>query len=268
MAPKAFLVGAAICATAFALGVPAGSTRTLLPAIAPNGPLRPLAGNGRYFADASGRPVYLTGSHVWWNLTGPTWPVDCRPTPSFRYEDHLRHLAARGHNFLRLWRLEHTRFVECNKLVRIDLQPWARTGPGRALDGRLRFDLTRLNPRYFARLRERVQIARKHGFYVAVMLFEGWGTQNYPPRWRWRTHPFRRANNVNGVEGDQNRDGLGIEINMLGNRRVVAIQERYVRQVVSTLRGFDNVLYEIANEAGHYSTPWQYHMIRYVKKLE
>lgn len=231
-------------------------------------PLHPLTGNSRYFADRAGRPVYLTGSHVWWNLTSRPWPVDCRPVPQFRYEQHLQQLARQDHNFLRLWRLEHTRFVECGKLVRVDLQPWARTGPGRALDGRLRFDLTRLNPRYFALLRERVRLARKHGFYVAVMLFEGWGTQNYPPRWRWRTHPFRSANNVNGVEGDQNRDGLGIEINMLGNRRVVAIQERYVRQVVSTLRGFDNVLYEIANEAGHYSTPWQYHMIRYVKKLE
>src|SRR5688572_28775032 len=40
--------------------------------------LRVLASNPRYFTDGSGRAVYLTGSHVWWNFLGPnTWKVDC-----------------------------------------------------------------------------------------------------------------------------------------------------------------------------------------------
>ena len=86
--------------------------------------------------------------------------------------------------------------------------------------------------------------------------------------WQWRGHPFRRANNVNGVEGDLNRNGYGTEIHTLANRRILAIQRTYVRRVLDTVAGLDNVLIEIANESGHYSTAWQYHMIDFVRQHE
>src|SRR5687767_15407079 len=35
---------------------------------ATDGTLRVLPSNPRYFTDGSGRAIYLTGSHVWWNL--------------------------------------------------------------------------------------------------------------------------------------------------------------------------------------------------------
>jgi hypothetical protein len=38
--------------------------------------------------------------------------------------------------------------------------------------------------------------------------------------------------------------------------------------VVDTLSDFDNVLYEIANETHPGSTDWQYHMIRFIRRLE
>ncbi|HBY60038.1 MAG TPA: hypothetical protein DEH78_09460, partial [Solibacterales bacterium] len=43
-------------------------------------------------------------------------------------------------------------------------------------------------------------------------------------------------------------------------------QEAYVRKVVDTVNGFDNVLYEIINEGG--TVEWQNHMIRFVKDYE
>ena len=109
------------------------------------GPLKPLKANGRYFADPSGRPVYLTGSHVWWNLVGgPTWRVDCRgPRPApFSYPDYLRQLQRDNHNFIRLWTIELTRWEDCGDTVTVAPHPWLRTGPGRALDGLPRFDLS------------------------------------------------------------------------------------------------------------------------------
>ena len=49
---------------------------------------------------------------------------------------------------------------------------------------------------------------------------------------------------------------------------MVALQEAYVRHVVDTVNDLDNVLYEIANEAGIFTVPWQYHMIRLLHDYE
>jgi hypothetical protein len=46
------------------------------------------------------------------------------------------------------------------------------------------------------------------------------------------------------------------------------LQERYVRQVIDTVKACDNVLYEICNEAQPESTEWQYHMIGFVRDYE
>jgi len=47
---------------------------------------------------------------------------------------------------------------------------------------------------------------------------------------------------------------------------VTAIQEAYIKKVIETVNDLDNVLYEIANETGEFSTQWQYHMINFIKK--
>jgi Family of unknown function (DUF6298) len=227
--------------------------------------------NPRYFTDSTGRAVYLTGSHVWWNLVGDrTWRVHCDlgAVRSFKYDDYLDRLADHNHNFIRLWTIELTAWEECGDRVTIPLQPWLRPGPGRAHDGLPKFDLRRFNSAYFRRLRARVAAARARGLYVSVMLFEGWGPQFQPPPWRASSHPFHRGNNVNGVSPDRNRDGKLLEIYTLRSPSARRFQEAYVRKVIDTVRSFDNVLYEIANENGSFSIPWQYHMIRFVKRYQ
>lgn len=234
------------------------------------GPLRVLKSNPRYFTDGTGRAVYLTGSHVWWNLLGGrTWRVACLSiTPqAFDYAQYLDQLERYNHNFFRLWTFELTHWRECDgKDVRVAPQPWLRTGPAVAVDGLPQFDLNRLNPQYFSRLRQRVLEAQRRGIYVSVMLFEGWSQQFAIPEWRWRGHPFHAANNVNGIEADYNGDGVGTEVHTIGDPRILAIQERYVRRIVDTVNDLDNVLYEIANESGAFSTEWQYHMIKVVQE--
>jgi hypothetical protein len=238
--------------------------------LAPDRTLRVLAANPRYFTDGSGRAVYLTGSHVWWNLAGDeTWDFCLRnPAAPFSYDAYLRDLVGHGHNFVRLWAYELIRWNSCGKIVSLDFHPWVRTGPGLAVDGKPRFDLTRFDPRYFARLRDRVQRAQRQGLYVSVMLFEGWAIQFEEDGWGWKGHPFNPLNNANGLDGDVNSDGRGLEVHSLANPRVLSIQEAYVRRVIDTVNGFDNVLYEIANESGTYSTAWQYRMIDFIKRHE
>ncbi len=276
LALAAFGVG---CATACSGGDSAQSPPQTTPAKTPPakakprlGPLRVLTSNPRYFTDGSGRAVYLTGSHVWWNLLGGrTWRAACLPISpqAFDYSRYLNRLRRYNHNFFRLWTFELTKWRECDgKDVSVAPQPWLRTGPGPAADGLPRFDLNKLNPAYFSRLRQRVLQAQRRKIYVSVMLFEGWSQQFAQPDWRWRSHPFNGANNVNGIEADSNGDGLGTEVHTIGDRRILAIQERYVRRVVDAVNDLDNVLYEIANESGAFSTEWQYHMIRVVQRHE
>ena len=109
-------------------------------------------------------------------------------------------------------------------------------------------------------------MASRRKLYVSVMLFEGWNQQFAALPWRGAAHPFHAGNNVNRIDADRNRDGLVTEVHTLGDPRILAAQERYVRRVVDTVNRFDNVLYEIANESGTFSTAWQYHMIRVVQR--
>ncbi|MHC4088222.1 MAG: DUF6298 domain-containing protein [Planctomycetota bacterium] len=231
------------------------------------GPLRVHPDNPRYFTDGSGQAIYLTGSHTWANLVD-IGPKD--PPPKFDFTACLRWMKKLNHNFIRLWTWEpvtwNTKANRENKLHTAAPQPWARTGPGKASDGKPKFDLKKFNPIYFDRLRRRVSAARDRGIYVSVMLFEGWAMQFSVGA--WEGHPFNPKNNINGIDGDTNKDGKGLEIHTLSNPAVTALQEAYVRKVIDTVNSFDNVLYEISNENHPPSTIWQYHIIRYIKKYE
>jgi hypothetical protein len=241
------------------------------PAQQATGPLRVLEANPRYFTDGSGKAVLLVGSHNWSNFQDTAHRLaDLRdPPPAFDYDAYLALLGKHHHNFFRLWRWEAPRWTDEKppgvKYARP--HPWARPGPGAAADGKPKFDLTRFDEEYFARLRDRVARASRRGVYVSVMLFEGWELQFTDA---WQCHPFRGPNNVNGIDADPT--GRGLLYNQLRNdpagRRVLALQEAYVRKVVDTVNDLDNVLYEVANEAGDYSVAWQYHLVDLIHDYE
>jgi hypothetical protein len=256
-------------ATALALGIAALVSAEAPPAGRASGPLRVLESNPRYFTHDGSKAVLLVGSHTWNNLVDMTMADE---DPVFDYEAYLAWLVERDHNCFRLWRWELFRWdTEANregkpKVLRVDLHPWLRTGPGDAVDGKPKFDLARFDERYFERLRARVRAAQDKGLYPAVMLFEGWGLQFSTDA--WLHHPFHPRNQTNGFDADLDRDGKGIEIFTGRSREATAIQEAYVRKTIDTLNEFDNVLYEISNENHPESTEWQYRMIRFIKEVE
>ena len=244
--------------------VPAG-----LAAAPVGGPLRVHPQNPRYFADGSGRAVYLTGAHTWDNLQEMGL---ADPPAAFDFNAHLDFLAKHNHNFIRLWRWElmswdtaANREKTPQRLV-CTPHPWTRTGPGNALDGKPKFDLSRFDDAYFQRLRTRVAAARERGVYVSVMLFEGWGMQFVTDA--WKQHPFHPDNNINKINGDLDGDGKGLEIHTGKSPAVTEIQRAYVRKVIATVNEFDNILYEISNENHPASTQWQYAMIRLIRETE
>ena len=227
------------------------------------GPLRVSKENSRYFTDGTGRAVLLTGSHVWSNLVD-IGPSD--PPPAFDFDAYLNRLSELNHNFIRLWTWELVTWRWREVDARVAPHPWARTGPGEALDGKPKFDLASYDPDYFNRLRDRVASAGDKGIYVSVMLFEGWGMQFCENA--WENHPFHPDNNVNGTGRYLSAEGPGLDIHTMAHPEVTALQEAYVRKVIDTVNGLDNVLYEISNENHPGSTEWQYHMIDSIHAYE
>src|SRR5262245_49312297 len=163
------------------------------------------------------------------------------------------------------WESAEQRNPSNGNLAVIEPTIWMRTGPGTALDGRPKFDLTRLNQAYFDRLRSRIIAARDRGIYVSVMLFEGWMLQFM----EHQGHPFQAENNINGIDGDPDGDRRPIETHRVSlNSPIGEIQKAYVRKVVDTVNDLDNVLYEVSNEDGGGTVQWQYDLISYIKSYE
>lgn len=215
------------------------------------GPLRVHPKNPRYFADGGGNAIYLTGAHTWSNLQDQG-PED--PPPPFDYGRYLDFLRDRSHNVIRLWAWEQARWAPWtgDKPPNpadwfIAPNPYARTGPGDALDGKPKFDLGRFDDAYFARLRRRVEQAGERGIYVSVMLFQGWSSAKpWLAGTPWRGHPYHPDNNVQGFDGNPHGDS-GPD---LSDPRVRGRQAAYILKVIDTLNDLDNVLYEVTNEGG------------------
>ena len=232
------------------------------------GPLRVHPGNPRYFTDGTDRAIYLTGSHTWNNLqdTGTT-----DPPAAMDYDRYLAILKGYNHDFTRGWAWEQAQSEPGYKGdFFISPLPFERTGPGKALDGKPRFDVSRFHQPYFDRLRSRAIAAGRQGIYLSVMLFEGWSIEDKQKGSGnpWPSHPFNAANNINGINGDPNGDGQGFETHSLEVPAVTAAQENYVKKAIDTLNDLDNVFWEISNESWARSVDWQYHMIKFIKAYE
>ena len=246
--------------------------------------------NPRYFeargGGNDGRIVYLTGAHVNNNFhDGMGMGAECPDEPDrFDFDAYLDWLVDHGHNFIRLWRWEQFRSQVGGGAVHACMspQPWARTGPGEATDGKPKFDLTRFDDEHFDRLRERVSKAGEKGIYVDVMLFEGFGLHLTPPPDNVEGHPFHAKNNVNGIGIESIVDYMVLPL----DPQVQELQEAYIGKMLDTVHDLPNVLYEVANEASGQdadsmelggqtipgrigdTTEWQYWVIETVKRLE
>jgi len=231
------------------------------------GPLRVHPKNPRYFTDGSGKAIYLTGSHTWSNLQDQGAKD---PPPRFDYDRYLGFLQKHNHNFIRMWAWEQARWAPWSDGKGknpgdwfIEPNPYARTGPGLARDGKPKFDLAKFDPAYFDRLRQRVQKAGERGIYVSVMLFQGWSSAKgwYGGR-PWLGHPYHPENNVQKFNGNLKSD-VGPDLN---DPRVRERQAAYLRKVVDTVIDLDNVLYEVTNEGGNKA--WDWWVVRTVQEYE
>ena len=148
------------------------------------------------------------------------------------------------------------------------IEPFIREGAGLANDGRPKYNLTKYNPAFFARLRALCTQAQKRGINLQLMMMDAWMIKH---DYLWRLHAFNRDNNVNGVDGDHRNTGTGTDGKQgfcsLGNPKVLEYQKAYILKVVDTVNEFDNVYYEIANE-NYYSEAWELALCDAIKAHE
>ncbi|MHC4404691.1 MAG: DUF6298 domain-containing protein [Planctomycetota bacterium] len=233
------------------------------PAAVVNGVLRVHSENPRYFTDDGGRAIYLAG-HQWFNdLQHNAWNSPVK----INWDHYLDSMNERNLNYLRSWTVWSVGDPTAGHPS--PRMPFRRTGPGKALDGRPKFDLHRFDPAFFERLRRQARAAGERGVYMSIMLFEVYGFMDrdgvYPAS-LWAGNVFHGPNNVNDVDTDENHDGHGLEFFFTSDPEVLDIQQAYVKRVIDAVNDLDNVFFEIANELE--AKRWQYDMIRFVKRYE
>ena len=141
--------------------------------------------------------------------------------------------------------------------------PWARSDtPGYRLGGN-KFDLSRWDPAYFARYKDFLTQAARHGIFVEICFFNS----QYEDTW-----PLSPLNEQNNVQGTGRCDWRAAQT--LSDSTLVASQDAYVRKLTQEANAFDNVILEICDEPGHIGTgfeksgPWVAHLADVVLDTE
>jgi len=168
--------------------------------------------------------------------------------PDFDFIKYLDELKSNGLNYTRIFTGAHIEIqgdfgINKNTLAPTKgkfISPWARsTEPGYAAGGN-KFDLDKWDKKYFERLKNFVSEAGKRNIVVEVTLFSSLYRDE-----GWRINPMNGINNVNNIDSIPR-----LNVITLNNDKLLKYQESMVRKIVSELKGFDNVFYEIQNE------PW------------
>jgi hypothetical protein len=187
---------------------------------------------------------------------------------NFEYRRYLETLESNGFNLTRVFTGAYCEprgafGIGANTLAPAPgmlLCPWARSEtPGYANGGNT-FDLTRWDPAYFDRLTDFVTQAARRGIVVEVVLFCPFYEDHM-----WELSPMNARNNVNGI-GRIERT----EVYTLKHKDLMDVQEAMVRRIVTALRDFDNVYYEICNEPyfGGVTLEWQDQIAQTIAQTE
>ncbi len=134
------------------------------------------------------------------------------------------------------------------------LAPWARSGTPGSAHGGNKFDLTRWDDAYFARLRDFVAQASRRGVVVELNLFCPFYDEA-----QWRLSPQNAANNVNALGLVKRTDVYTLD----KSGGLLAVHLRLTRKIAAALQEFDNVYYEVCNEPyfGGVTIPWQHQIV-------
>jgi len=139
--------------------------------------------------------------------------------------------------------------------------PWARSSTPGYANGGNKFDLSKWDPEYFARLKDFVATASKYNVVVEMNLFCPFYEES-----QWRLSPMNYNNNINNLGNIARTNVYSLD----KNGGLLAIQEAMTRKIVTELQNFDNVYFEVCNEPyfGGVTMPWQFHIIDLIVETE
>ncbi len=120
------------------------------------------------------------------------------------------------------------------------ISPWARSPEPGSKAGGNKFDLGKWDQKYFERLKDFVSEAGKRGIIVEMTFFSAL----YNPQ-GWKNSPMHPDNNINLKDSIPRKN-----VHTMHNGELLDYQEGMVQKIVSELKNFDNIIYEIQNE------PW------------
>lgn len=192
--------------------------------------------NPHYF-QFRGKPAVLIGSgeHYGGVLNG-----------DFDYKRYFAALEKAGLNLTRTFSGTYREVPSSFKIVNNTLSPapdsfvcpWARSEePGEAMGGN-KFDLTRYDDAYFARLKDFVAEADRRGVVVELVFF----CVLYKDE-LWDVSPMNLANNINGL-GQAGKD----RIFTVEDNDLLPVHLDLVNKITHELRDFENLYYEVMNE--------------------
>jgi hypothetical protein len=187
----------------------------------------------------------------------------------FDYRKYLDTLAADGLNLTRTFTGAYVEPEGAFNIARNTLAPlsermicpWPRSDQAGYANGGNKFDLSRWNEDYFARLKDFVGYADQRGVVVELALF----CPMYEEK-QWKLSPMNTVNNVNNIGGGASTDGYTLD----KSGGLLEVQEKLTRRIVTELNEFDNVIFEIANEpyVGGITMEWQHHIADIIAKTE
>jgi hypothetical protein len=117
--------------------------------------------------------------------------------------------------------------------------PWKRSTVAGYSNGGNRFDLSTWDESYFTRLKDFIGEAGKRNIVVELDLFS-----NIYDTIQWKLSPLYYCNNVNRLLIIKDWK----EVLSLRHPEILDVQVKMVRKIVSELKDFDNLYYEICNE--------------------
>jgi len=138
--------------------------------------------------------------------------------------------------------------------------PWVRSDVLGYANGGNKFDLTKWDNEYFKRLKDFISNANKRDIVVEVVLFCPYYGDD-----QWDLSPINIKNNINSIGDLPRTDALTMK-----NADMVAVHDAMVRKIVSELKDFDNIYYEICNEPyfGGVTIEWQNHIASAISDAE
>jgi hypothetical protein len=179
----------------------------------------------------------------------------------FDYVTYLKELAAHKFNLTRTFPGAYVEPPNTFKIAGNTLAPasgrficpWARSPVPGYSNGGNKFDLSKWDDAFFARLTDFMREASKRAIVVELNLFTPFYEEKI-----WDVAPVNAKNNINGI-GNVARTNV---YTLDRNGGILTVHEAMVRKLVSELNRFDNLYFELCNEPyfGGVMLDWQFHI--------